>query len=180
VLVRRDVDVERIGQAAELPLESSPIQLMTEGVYRNRAFVVAGRILYEYDRGVWNEWHLVFNDGASGWLSDAQLEYSVSFLTEPMGPLPAADDLAAGRQFQWHGVVYEVTTVTEANYAGVEGELPFEYWDKERVTFADLRSYDGRFATIDYSEAPPLLFTGAAVTFDDLQLKNVREFEGWS
>jgi len=62
----------------------------------------------------------------------------------------------------------------------VEGELPFEYWDKDTVLFADLRSVDGRFATIDYSETQPLLFLGESVEFDSLQLKNLRRFEGWS
>jgi hypothetical protein len=180
VLVRRDVDVDRVGVVSDLPPDSSPIQLMTEGVWQDRAFTVAGRIIYEYDNGAWNEWHLVFNDGASGWLSDAQLEYAVSTLAKPMGPLPPAQELRAGQAFQWFGAVYEITTVTEANYRGVEGELPFEYWDKERVRFADLRTEDGRFATIDYSEEPPLLFLGAAVEYDDLQLKNVRQFEGWT
>ena len=50
---------------------------------------VAGRIVYEYDDGGWNEWHLVFADGASGWLSDAQAEYAVSTLVTPPGPLPS-------------------------------------------------------------------------------------------
>lgn len=180
VLVRRDVDVELVGKVSDLPADSSPIQLMTEGVYGGRSFVVAGRIVYEYEHGAWNEWHIVFNDGQSGWLADAQLEYAVSTLMAPPGPLPPVTDLSIGRQFQWDGGVYEITTMTLANYRGVQGELPFEYWDKERVTFADLRTQDGRFATIDYSETPPLLFTGAAVEYDDLQLKNVREFEGWS
>jgi hypothetical protein len=61
----------------------------------------------------------------------------------------------------------------------VEGELPFEYWDKSDVWFADLRTADGRFATIDYSDAEPLLFLGQPVEFDDLRLKGLREFEGW-
>jgi hypothetical protein len=46
--------------------------------------------------------------------------------------------------------------------------------------FADLRSTSGNFATIDYSENPPLLFLGRAVDFDDLHFKNLRLFEGWS
>ena len=37
----------------------------------------------------------------------------------------------------------------------------------------------GRFGTIDYSDESPLLFLGEAVDFDALQLKNLREFEGW-
>ena len=48
------------------------------------------------------------------------------------------------------------------------------------MLFADLRTSSGEFATIDYSENPPLLFLGRAVEFDELHLKNLREFEGWT
>ena len=79
ILVRTDVDLKKVGQVADLPPDSSPIQLLTEGVYRNKAFVAVGRILYEYDQGSWNEWHITMNDGKSAWLSDAQNEYAISF-----------------------------------------------------------------------------------------------------
>jgi hypothetical protein len=178
--VRHDVDVERVGEVADLPPDSSPIQIGTEGVWQNQAFIAIGRIIYEYELGSWNEWHLVMNNGSSGWLSDAQLEYAISFLTPPPAPLPPADQVFRDKKFQWNGAVYEVTSITEANYRGVEGELPFEYWDKSTARFADLRTSDARFATIDYSEQPPLLFLGHAVDFDQLRLKNLRQFEGWS
>ena len=85
-----------------------------------------------------------------------------------------------GQKFDWQSKNYEVTSVTKAHYKGVQGELPFQYWDKSDLLFADLRTTSGEFATIDYSENPPLLFLGRAVEFDDLHLKNLREFEGWT
>jgi hypothetical protein len=179
ILVRHDIDFRKVGEVADLPLDGSPVQLGTEGVFANKAFVAVGRIIYEYDQGTWNEWHLIFNDGTSGWLSDAQFEYAVSFLTQRSHPLPAAEHVHRGQQFQWDGAIYQITTITEANYRGVEGELPFEYWDKQRVRFADMRTADARFATLDYSEEPPLLFMGRVVEFDELRLNNVRRFEGW-
>jgi hypothetical protein len=180
ILVRHDVDLERVGQVADLPPNSSPIQIASEGAYRNKPFVVVGRILYEYEQGGWNEWHIVFSDSSSGWLSDAQDEYAVSLLIEPPAQLPAAEAIHRGQRYVWNGAAYEVTSITKAHYRGVEGELPFAYWDKKEMLFADLRSSDGRFATIDYSEPQPLLFLGEAVEFEDLRLKNLREFEGWS
>ena len=48
------------------------------------------------------------------------------------------------------------------------------------MLFADLRTSGGAFGTLDYSENPPLLFLGEWVEFDDLHLKNLRQFEGWS
>jgi hypothetical protein len=179
ILVRTDIDLKKVGKVADLPPDSSPIQIGTEGVYENRSFMVVGRIMYEFDQGGWNEWNIVYNDGTYGWLSDAQLEYDLSFSVTPESPLPPAQEMQRGRVFEWHGRQYEVTNITHANYRAVEGELPFEFWGKTRMLFADLRSTTGEFATIDYSENPPLLFLGRAAEFDDLHFKNLREFEGW-
>ena len=180
ILVRHDVDLDRVGEVADLPPDSSPIQITTEGTFDGKPFVVVGRIVYEYQKGTWNEWHLVFNDGTSGWLSDAQLEYAVSFLTAVAHPLPDIGQVQREAKFQFQNTAYEVTTITRANYKGVQGELPFEFWDKSVVPFVDLRSTDARFGTIDYSEDKPLLFLGRAVEFEELNLRNLRTFEDWT
>ena len=177
VLLRTDLDLEKVGQVADLPPNSSPIQIGTEGVYGKRPFMLIGRIIYEYDQGNWNEWHLVLNDGVSGWLSDAQLEYALTFAA-PGQTLPKT--CKVGQEYTWNGQDYTVSNITKAHYCGVEGELPFQYWDKSDVIFVDLMSHSDKFATIDYSEDPPLLFLGQSVDFDSLKLKNLRSFEGWS
>jgi len=177
ILVRTDVDLQKVGQVADLPPNSSPIQIGTEGVYGAQSFCAIGRIIYEYDQGTWNEWHLMINNGTSGWLSDAQDEYAVTFAA-PGRRLPA--ECRIGQQYAWDKETYTVSTVTKAHYRGVEGELPFQYWDKSDVIFVDLLSHDGRFATIDYSDDSPALYLGEAVEFESLKLKNLRSFEGWS
>jgi hypothetical protein len=179
ILVRNDVDLQKVGQVADLPPDSSPIQMMTEGQYGTHSFVVAGRIIYEYDQGSWNEWHFVMNDGTDGWLSDAQDEYIVTFRANVTSGLPAEKDAKLGTVYQWNKVSYMVTSRTLAHYRGVEGELPFQYWDKTAVVFIDLKSDHGEFATLDYSDGDPVLYTGKAVDFDDLRLSNIRKFEGW-
>ncbi len=180
ILVRTDIDLTKVGKVADLPPDSSPIQIGTEGMVDGKAFTVVGRIIYEYESGGWNEWHLAYGDGSSGWLSDAQLEYDVTWLAQPQ-PQPDTfpQDLVPEDRITFGGRDVQVTSITRAHYKAVEGELPFEYWDKTDVTFVDLRSEDEQFSTIDYTEKPPLLFTGRAVAFDELHLKNLREFEGW-
>jgi hypothetical protein len=178
VLVRTDLDLTKIGQVADLPPDTSPIQLNTEGIYRNKSFVVIGRILYEYDQGAWNEWHFIANDGSDGWLSDAQEEYAVSF-PAPQQQLPQPSDLQPGAQFTWNGQTYTLSVITHAHFRGVQGELPFKFWDKGDVVFADFRTTNKKFATLDYSEPQPALYLGEFVEFDDLKLKNLRTFEGW-
>ena len=180
ILVRTDLDLKKVGSVADLAMEdASPIQINTEGVYDNKAFVVVGRIIYEYEQGGWNEWHLMFNDGTSGWLSDAQLEWSVTrqYASQTLPQSP--DQMQPGQSYTLGNENFEVTTITKAHYKGVEGQLPFEYWDKSDVTFVDLRSNTRAFATLDYSDPQPLLFIGRFVEFEDLRLTNLRQFEGW-
>lgn len=180
ILVRDDLVLKDVGKVADLPPDPSPIQLLTSGTYNNKNFDVIGRIIYEYEQGGWNEWHIVFSDGVSGWLSDAQLQYAVSFQMQSI-PLPPEDQISRGQRLTFANIQFEVSTITTATYKGVEGELPFPFYGKSNMLFADLRTAGNDFATLDYSDqSAPLLFAGKTVPFEALQLKNVRQFEGWS
>jgi hypothetical protein len=180
VLVRTDVDVEKVGEVAALPPDPSPIQLFTEGIVGGRAFQVVGRLTYQYEQGLWNEWHLLFNDNTTGWLADAQAQYAVSTLVPNPPGLPPRNKLKVGQTFTWPQGQFTLTHLTMAKYVGFEGELPFKTDGRHAETlFADLKSATAAFATIDYSEDPPLLFMGRIVSFDDLRLKNLKQFEGW-
>jgi hypothetical protein len=178
ILIRTDVDLKKIGQVADLPPDSSPIQIGTEGIYRNQAFVAVGRIVYQYDQGHWNEWHLVMNN-ASAWLSDAQNDYAVTFAVDGR-KLPEQSHVEVGQRYTWDKQSYEVTTITNAHYGGLEGELPFQFIDKSDFVFVDLMTPNGEFATVDYSDTTPVLYLGQSVEFEELKLKNLRAFEGWS
>jgi len=179
ILVRTDVDLKKVGEIADLPPDVSPIQINTEGRYGNRSFAVIGRIVYEYEQGGWSEWHLAMSDGTSGWLSDAQAEYAVTFRF-PEASLPLASQLQPGQEFSWNQQPYTLAALTTAHYRGVQGELPFEYWNKTDVLFADFRTPTRKFATLDYSDKEPNLYLGEFVEFEDLKMKNLRQFEGWS
>lgn len=176
VIVRTDVDLRAVGVKSSVPPTVSPIRLGTRGSYKGRGFEVIGRLVYAYERGRWNEWHLLYDDGATGWLSDAQAEYA---LTEqaPAAALPAPQQVRPGMAVDGGQERFTVTAVTRARYAGTEGELPFEKWSPGEMVFADLRGERGGFGTIDYSEHPPLLFVGRSVGFDELALSELREPE---
>ena len=183
VLVRRDLDLEKVGMVSDLAPTASPIQLGTEGRWRDAPFVVVGRIVYAYERGGWNEWYLRIGSGGDAWLADAQGDLAVSTLArEPITP-PAPDALTVGQSYTIDGIAFRVASLTRARYAGVEGELPFESWDRHEALFADLDS-DGRdghlrFATIDYSDDAPSVYVGTYVELDELAPRNLRRFEGW-
>lgn len=179
VLVRMDLDLARVGTQADFPATGSPIQLGTEGRWRQRSFVVVGRITYQWSRGRWNEWHCILNDGGSAWLSDAQLEYAMTVAAPFTGGTPDIDTLHVGNTQFVSDTPFRVSGFVDAEYVGTEGELPFTTWERRQCRFVDLQTEDGRFATIDGTERPPLLFVGEYLTFDDLAFRNLREFDGW-
>src|SRR5271154_4509900 len=115
ILVRDDLILKNVGKVADLPPDPSPIQLLTSGTYNNKRFDVLGRIIYEYEQGGWNEWHIVFSDGTSGWLSDAPLQYAVSFLVQGVA-LPPENQVNRGKCFHLSKIDFEVSTITFATY----------------------------------------------------------------
>src|SRR4030095_576749 len=125
-LVRHDVDIENVGKMATLQVDGSPLQLGVRGDYRGAAFTVAGRIQLRFDRGIWNEWHLLFSDGRSGWLGEGQGTYAVSFLAESTEPPPSFDAREIGKTIQLRGESFRVENIESARCIGGQGELPFK------------------------------------------------------
>ena len=178
-LVRHDLNLEDVGKMAQLQTDGSPLQLRVEGKYRGVHFGVVGRIQLRFEQGLWNEWHLLFDDMRSGWLGEAQGTYAVSFVKTIGEPVPAFAGLQAGQRHKLDGRSFEVRDIQNALCIGGEGELPFRVGAGYEAPVADLQGDDSSFATLEYSEEPPLVFLGEYVEFDALQLSGLREFDGW-
>ena len=173
-LVRHDQALEDIGKMAALAEDRSPLQLGAEGSYDGVHFALIGRIQIRYSQGYWNEWHLLFDDMRTGWLSEAGGEYVVSFLRHVQEPLPAFAELKIGQRFPVAGQPWTVSNIENAECVAGAGELPFKVGAGYPVATVDLRN-GANFATLDYSETPPLLFVGEPVDFASLKMTNLRE-----
>jgi len=173
-LLRNGEDLQNLGRMADLLEDATLIQVGSEGKYRGIHFAVLGRIQLKHESGIWNEWYILFDDGRSGWLSEASGEYIVSALVPVNDPLPAFESLTPEMPVNIAGRRFTVTDIETARCVSGQGELPFKVDAGYDVNTADLRSSD-RFLTIDYSETPPLVFVGQPTTFADLKLTNLRE-----
>ncbi|NJD25998.1 MAG: DUF4178 domain-containing protein [Betaproteobacteria bacterium] len=173
-LVRHDQALEDIGKMAALVEDRSPLQLGAEGSHEGVHFALIGRIQIKYSQGYWNEWHLLFDDMRTGWLSEAGGEYVLTFSQPVHEPLPAFDELKIGQRFVVAGQPWTVSNLEKAECVAGEGELPFKVGAGYPVEAADLRNQKA-FATLDYSEVPPLLFVGRAVEFGTLNMANLRD-----
>lgn len=173
-LVRHDQALEDIGKMAALVEDRSPLQLGTEGSWQGLHFALIGRIQLKYSQGLWNEWHLLFDDMRTGWLSEAGGEYVLTFLHQVQEPLPAFAELQAGQRLVMASRPWTVTDIEQAECVAGQGELPFKVGAGYAAPVVDLRSGDN-FASLDYSETPPLLFIGSPVSLKSLKLANLRE-----
>lgn len=178
-LVRHDLNLEDVGKMATLQADGSPLQLRVEGRYRGGHFTVIGRIQLRYSEGLWNEWHILFDDQRSGWLGESGGTYAVSFPVEVKDSLPLIKDIGTGKVVMLQGQDFAIQNIEKAICIGGEGELPSSISPGYETTVVDLSGEGNRFATLDYSEDPPLVFLGEYVEFDELHFSGLRELNGW-
>lgn len=175
--VLKDADAVRdLGKMSSVLEDYSPIQIGTAGVLSGRAFTVVGRIQLRYDAGMWNEWYLLFDDGATAWLGDSSGLYTITAAFEAGAmPLPPFERLQPGRNYQLNGTPYTAAEIRTAQCIGGQGELPFRVGEGYESKVADFRR-GAEFITLDYSDGPqPVVYTGQSVTLDGLQCQLLRD-----
>ncbi len=175
-LVRDGEALQRIGVASELFDDHSPLQLGAAGRYQGLAFTLVGRLQLGYAEGSWNEWHALFDNGKSGWLSEDNGAYVFSFDAPLSEAAPAADELHVGERRLADGRAWDVASVTTARLIAAQGELPFPPRLQGEFVVADLRNAQGEVATLDYSTPGTVHWSvGRGVVLGELALQGLRE-----
>lgn len=175
-LIRHDLELENLGKMATLLEDASPLQLGAEGRYQDTHFAVIGRIQLQHEQGVWNEWFLLFDDQRGGWLSEASGNYVLTFPVTSEASFPSFDEIALGQNLTLGGQPFQAVNKETATCIGGEGELPFRVGAGYPAPVIDF-SGNGRFATLDYSDAQPMLFIGDEVELPALKMTGLRERE---
>ena len=175
VVARGDRKLEDLGKVAALVETNSPLEVGLRGAYQNVQFELTGRAQLGHDAGgMWDEWYAAFQDGRWGWLAEAQGRFYLTFgqslpeqslippfetiqLGEPVGALPTSVPLTVAEK-------------SVATQLGALGEIPYKLTPGAEYEYADLSGPHGIFATLDYSETPPLVFVGREVTLAELGL----------
>lgn len=175
-LLRQGEVLENIGKMAALQDDPTLLQITSEGVYKGMHFGVIGRIQMRYEDGLWNEWHILFDDMRYGWLGEAAGEFFVTFEKKVPDAIPAFTTLKPEQRVDLDGRSYQVTDLESATCIAGEGELPFTVGPGYEAPVVDLRA-GGEFATIDYSDDPPRVFFGEKVDARSLKLSNLKDVE---
>ncbi|HMW22874.1 MAG TPA: DUF4178 domain-containing protein [Burkholderiaceae bacterium] len=180
-LLREGEALRRIGESAELFDDHSPLQLGATGRHLGAAFTLVGRLQIGYARGSWNEWHALFANGRSGWLSEDNGAYVLAFDAPPPGPPPDPATLKVGAELRLGpgpDAVWSVASLQTAMLRAAEGELPRPPRPGSEFTVADLRNARDEVATLDYSDPAAAVWSvGRSVRLAELQLSGLREGE---
>ena len=173
VVARGDRKLEDLGKVADLVETGSPLQVGLRGVYRGVPFELTGRAqLGHAAGGVGDEWYAAFQDGRWGWLAEAQGRFYLTFpgtipqqsLIEPFDMLELGEPVPS-LPLNTPLIVAEKGT---ARTLGAKGEIPYKVTPGEQYEYADLSGQHGEFATLDYSEQPPLIFIGRELHLAEL------------
>lgn len=175
-LLREGDALRKIGQSAELIEDYSPLQLGAAGRYSGEAFTVIGRLQFGYAQGSWNEWHALFDGGRSGWLSEDNGSFVLSFDARPDERLPQAHELVLGAQQLLAGQAWQVAALTTAQVLAAQGELPRPPVLKREFLIAALRNARDEVGSLDYSDAElPQWSLGRPVRIAELAMTGLRE-----
>jgi hypothetical protein len=173
--VRDGEALRRIGVSAELFDDHTPLALGVSGRLSGEAFTLVGRLQYGYADGTWNEWHALFDNGRSGWLSEDNGAYVFAFDAATPADTPQPDALRAGQAVRVGAREWNVASVVRAHLVAAQGELPRPPRLEGDFLVADLRSTQGDVATIDASGAELQWSVGRSVLLSALGLQGLRE-----
>ncbi|KNZ31391.1 MAG: hypothetical protein AD742_17675 [Methylibium sp. NZG] len=179
-IVREGDALRKIGESAELFDDHSPLQLGVAGKSQGSAFTLVGRLQYRYQDGTWNEWHALFDTGPdsqkSGWLSEDNGRYVLSFSAPLDGPAPPPESLRPGAQQLVNSQAWSVSSVAVAKLIAAQGELPDPPNLERGFVVADLRNTRDEVGTLDYSDpARPRWSVGRSVALSELALTGLAD-----
>jgi uncharacterized Zn finger protein (UPF0148 family) len=173
VVARTDRALEDLGKVAEIKESDSPLDVGLKGIYKGVAFELTGRAQLGHQAGgMWDEWYAAFADDRWGWLAEAQGRFYLTFRQSHLNrnSIPLFEKLELGQPIAEISDALPVVVAEKgtARALGAKGEIPYRLVPNVTYEYADLSGRDKQFATIDYSETPPLVFVGREVALAEL------------
>src|ERR1043166_9322209 len=172
-VARTDRELRDLGRVAEIVESGSPLQLGLQGTWHGVNFELTGHAQMGHEAGVvWDEWYATFANGSTGWLAEAQGRFYLTF-AEKINPtaIPPLDRLRLGSPASIPAPTPPIVAeIGLARTLGAIGEIPYELTPGQTFYYADLSGSANMFATIDYSDTPPTVYTGQVVTLAELGL----------
>jgi len=154
------VRLDPTGRTASLAKLQSPLYLDATGRLGDRPFRVTGRLVYEYDGGMWQEWFLDLGEGRV-WLQEDEGRFTA--LNEgDRASAPPFEGIRPGDEITVGGHRVTVGEVGEATIVSAEGQLGHQILPGETIRYVDGTAGEDE-VSIEYGERETEVFVGRPV-----------------
>ena len=175
-LVRDGEALRKIGTSAEIFDDFSPLAIGASGSYQGTSFMLVGRLQFGTDDGPWSEWHALFDNGRSGWLSEDNGRYVFAFDAPVPADAPRPERLQAGARVTVDGRAWSVASIVQARLLAAQGELVQPPPANRAIVISDLRNTADEVGTLEAIDASTLTWSvGKSVRLADLKMSGLRE-----
>jgi ribosomal protein S27AE len=175
-LVRDGEALRKIGTSAEIFDDFSPLAIGASGSYQGTSFMLVGRLQFGTDEGPWSEWHALFDNGRSGWLSEDNGRYVFAFDAPAPADAPRPERLQAGARITVDGRPWSVASVVQAKLLAAQGELVQPPPANRAIVISDLRNTADEVGTLQAIDPSTLAWSiGKSVRLADLEMSGLRE-----
>jgi hypothetical protein len=165
-----DDGLDPTGKTAKLAPLPTRFRVGQQGTFKGRSFRILGRVRYEYDEGVWDEWYLAFDDGDAGWLEEEDGETTLSRRESLRTVPPPFEEARVGTRFDVNGYPFFVTERCRARIAGAEGQLFYRAVPGRPASFVE-GNIGGRSAYLEYGEDAIEFGVAEPVSREELRLE---------
>jgi Domain of unknown function (DUF4178) len=109
------------------------------GLLDKKPFTVAGRLRLSYHGGFWDEWLLLFDNDAPGWLQEDEGNLTLFKEAKHVAEahLPAYEGLRVGETIGVGGLDFFIMEKNPLKIVGGEGELPFRVVPGQAGAYAE-------------------------------------------
>ena len=163
------VRLDPTGRTASLARLKSPLYLDATGKLQApgvgaREFRVVGRLVYEYDGGVWQEWFLDLGGEARAWLVEDEGRFTL-LNKQPLAEAPPFESIRVGDTVQLGQRSVRVGERGHATIGSAEGQFGTPILPGETVGYVDGTAGDEEVG-LEYGEAEVELFVGLPLERD--------------
>ena len=112
-----------VGQSTKLGASQGLFSIGLRGTYLTEAFMVAGRIRYHHEAGVWDEWQLICG-GRPLWVQQDEGRLTVFSREELLQDAPPFYSIRAGKEIVIGDRSFFVSEIGEGVVAALSGQIP--------------------------------------------------------
>lgn len=159
-----------VGEQRLLIDYGSSLSIGQQGKYKDRDFIVLGRLRIDYKDGFWDEWYITFlDDGTDAWIQEDDGSFVLFIEKQKISDKFRFKDIKVGTyddlQGEWESIF--ITEKSRATINGGEGELPFRIIPGQKADFVD-GIWKGKIVSIEILPTERVLFLGTPFKLREL------------